>query len=124
MRPVQLIRWQWDGYFRYHAARTNLIIHIFAVPLFLVGNLTLVMALLRASALWSAIGLACMVLAMGLQGRGHKVEKIPPEPFSGMGNAAARIFIEQWVTFPRFVLSGGWMRALRAPGSETFRTTL
>jgi uncharacterized membrane protein YGL010W len=58
MGPAQLIRWQWDGYFRYHDARANLIIHIFAVPFFLVGNLTLGVALLRASALWSAIGLA------------------------------------------------------------------
>jgi hypothetical protein len=114
MDPTQLIRWQWDGYVRYHDARANLIIHIFAVPLFLVGNLTLVMALLRASALWSAIGLAFMILAIDLQGRGHKVERIPPELFTGMGNAAARIFLEQWVTFPRFVLSGGWIRALRA----------
>jgi hypothetical protein len=116
MGPAQLVRWQWDGYFRYHGARANLIIHIVAVPLFLVGNLALVVALLRASVLWSAMGLACMVLAIGLQGRGHKLEKNPPEPFSGMGNAAARIFLEQWVTFPRFVLSGGWIRALRAAG--------
>lgn len=116
MGPAQLIQWQWDGYFRYHGARANLIIHIFAVPLFLVGNLTLVAALLRASAVWSAIGLACLVVAMAVQGRGHKLEKIPPEPFSSMGNAVARIFLEQWVTFPRFILSGSWIRALRTPG--------
>ena len=27
--------------------------------------------------------------------------------------ALSRIFLEQWVTFPRFVFSGGWWRALR-----------
>jgi hypothetical protein len=27
-----------------------------------------------------------------------------------------RIFFEQWITFPRFVLSGGWLRALRSAG--------
>jgi len=26
----------------------------------------------------------------------------------------ARIFLEQWITFPRFVLSGGWYHAWRA----------
>jgi hypothetical protein len=114
MGPAQLIRWQWDGYFRYHGARANLIIHIFAVPLFLAGSLMLVIALLRASVAWSAIGIACMVVSIAMQGRGHKLEKISPEPFTGIGNAVARIFLEQWVTFPRYVLSGGWARALRA----------
>jgi hypothetical protein len=28
-------------------------------------------------------------------------------------NAVARLFLEQWITFPRFLLSGGWSRALR-----------
>jgi len=117
MNPVQLIQWQWDGYLGYHGARANLIIHIFAVPLFLVGNLTLLLALQRTSGVWSAIGLACMVVAMALQGRGHKLEVSPPIPFSGVGNAMARILLEQWVTFPRFVLSGGWTRALHGPGT-------
>jgi hypothetical protein len=114
MGPAQLVRWQWDRYFRYHGARTNLILHILAVPVFLAGNFTVLMALLRTSISWAVVGLSGMALSMALQGRGHKLEKIPPEPFSGMGNAAARIFLEQWVTFPRFVLSGGWLRALRA----------
>jgi hypothetical protein len=53
------------------------------------------------------------LLAMAFQGRGHKQEQVPPEPFTGPANALSRIFLEQWVTFPRFVLSGGWRRALR-----------
>jgi hypothetical protein len=114
MGPAQLIRWQWHGYVRYHRARTNLILHILAVPVFLAGNFTVVMALLRTSISWAVVGFAGMALAMVVQGRGHKLEAIPPEPFSGIGNAAARIFLEQWVTFPRFVPSGGWLRALRA----------
>ena len=54
-----------------------------------------------------------MALSMALQGRGHQREPVPPVPFSGAGNAIARIFLEQWITFPRFVLTGGWWRALR-----------
>lgn len=114
MGPVELARWQWSGYPIHHTARPNLIIHILAVPLFLAGNLTLLVALLRWSLPWAAVGLAAMAFAMALQGRGHKLEKIPPDPFSGAGNAAARIFLEQWFIFPRYVVSGGWMRALRA----------
>lgn len=87
--------------------------HIVAVPLFLAGNLGLVVALLRGSVTGGAIGLACMIISMALQGRGHKIEKTPPEPFTGVKNAVARILLEQWITFPRFVLSGGWSRALR-----------
>jgi hypothetical protein len=62
----------------------------------------------------ATIGLACMIVSVALQGRGHKIEETPPEPFTGMGNAFAPIFLEQWITFPRFVLSGSWSRALRA----------
>ena len=29
-------------------------------------------------------------------------------------NFVGRLFLEQWVTFPRFVLSGGWARNLAA----------
>jgi hypothetical protein len=46
------------------------------------------------------------------------MEANPAVPFSGPGNALSRIFGEQFVTFPRFVLSGGWARALRASGGR------
>jgi hypothetical protein len=55
-----------------------------------------------------------MGLSIAIQGRGHGTEPVPAEPFTGMGNAVTRILLEQWVTFPRFALSGGWMRALQA----------
>jgi hypothetical protein len=114
MGPAQLAQWQWDGYVRYHGARSNLLIHIVAVPLFLAGNIAMDAALFRASIAGAAIGFACMVVSMALQGRGHKIEKTPPEPFTGVGNAVARILLEQWVTFPTFVLTGSWSHALRA----------
>lgn len=115
MGAAQLVQWQWDGYLRYQRAHANLIIHILAVPLFLAGNMTLVVALLRTSALGAAIGSVCLVVSMVLQGLGHRLEKSSPEPFTGAGNAVARILMEQRVTFPRFVLSGRWTRALRTP---------
>ncbi len=109
----ELLRWQWDGYPRVHRSRTNLLIHIVVVPFFVLGNVGLVVALLSRSWPLGVVSLVIMVISVALQGRGHKQEQVPPEPFTGLTNAIARIFLEQWVTFPRFVLSGKWLRALR-----------
>jgi hypothetical protein len=55
-----------------------------------------------------------MVGAVALQGRGHRLEGVAPIPFRGPIDVVSRIFVEQWVTFPRYVLSGGLARAWRA----------
>ena len=113
MNARQLLRWQWEGYPKYHQARTNLVTHIVAVPLFLFGTITLVASALRLSLVLLVLAIGCIVLAVALQGRGHRLEPVPPEPFSGPLNFVSRFFLEQWVTFPRFALSGGWGAALR-----------
>jgi hypothetical protein len=112
-RSPQLLRWQWEGYPRYHQSRANLAWHVFLVPLFLAGNVLLVVSLVQAWWLTAVLSLAAMVVSIALQGRGHGQEAVPPEPFTSPLNAVARIFLEQWITFPRFVLSGGWARAMR-----------
>jgi len=113
MSASQLLRWQWEGYSRYHRSRFNLLLHIAAVPMFLVGNVALVVALVQRSWPLGITAAGAMVLSIALQGRGHRHEHIPPEPFTSPLNAVARIFLEQWVTFPRFLFSGSWARALR-----------
>jgi len=57
-----------------------------------------------------ALAVLGIVVSVIVQGRGHKLERVPPEPFTGPTNVLGRLFLEQWVTFPRFVLSGGWSR--------------
>jgi hypothetical protein len=109
----ELLKWQWEGYTRYHGSRANLLIHIVVVPMFLLGNVGLVAALARGSLLCTGFSVAAMIVSVALQGKGHGMERVPPEPFTGPLNAISRIFLEQWITFPRFVLSGGWSRALR-----------
>jgi hypothetical protein len=109
---AQLLQWQWEGYPKYHQARPNLLIHIVAVPLFLVGTIALFGAIATLSPLLVALGIGCIFLAVALQGRGHRLEPVPPEPFSSPLNFVSRLFLEQWVTFPRFVLTGGWRAAL------------
>ncbi len=114
MNLRELVAWQAQGYERFHAHRTNLALHLVVVPLFWLGNLGLLNALWHAS-LWGALGgAATMAISMAVQGKGHAMEAVPSIPFSGWQNALARIFVEQWWTFPRFVLQGGWARAWRA----------
>jgi|SRR5215469_17962980 len=114
MGPGELLRWQWDGYPKYHRNRTNLLLHVFAVPLFWVGMLWLAAAVLRLDGAALLLGAACLLVSIVAQGRGHKLEALPPEPFTGPGNFIGRLIFEQWITFPRFVLTGGWRRNFNA----------
>jgi hypothetical protein len=113
MTAPELLAWQWQDYARYHQSRANLLLHIVLVPLFLASNVALIIGAFRLDWIEAAVGAACMLASIALQGRGHHREPVPPVPFSGAGNALARIFLEQWITFPRFVLTGGWWNAVR-----------
>ena len=113
MSVLELLEWQWTGYSTYHRSRANLLVHILVVPLFLAGNVGLIIGLFQRSWVLSLASTFTMLASVALQGFGHRQEHVPPEPFSGVGNAVSRIFFEQWITFPRFVVSGGWLRALR-----------
>jgi phage terminase small subunit len=109
-----LLRWQWSDYAAKHRSRTNLLIHIVAVPLFQLATLLLVYGALCRTAWPAGAGVVGLVASLALQGRGHRLEAEAPTPFAGAADAVRRIVAEQWVTFPRFVLSGGWSRNLRA----------
>ncbi|HZN91445.1 MAG TPA: terminase [Myxococcales bacterium] len=112
----QLLSWQWGLYPENHTTRANLLIHIFTVPLFIAGTLTLLLSPMYG--LRPAVsGLVAMVAAVALQGRGHRSEPVVPVPFLGPLDFVSRFFCEQFVNFPRYVLSGGWAQALRKPRS-------
>jgi phage terminase small subunit len=117
----QLLEWQWRGYATYHRDRTNLLLHIVAVPLFMAAGVAAVAALLKLSVALLLAGVAGMAVAVAVQGRGHRREVTPPEPFTGAANFIARLLLEQWVTFPRFVLSGGWRLNLSAARAVSSR---
>lgn len=113
MNILQLLEWQWKRYPIYHRSRTNLLIHIVAVPVFLFGNVMFALALLKFAWLW-VLGWGFLMLgSLGLQAYGHRREIEQSVPFSGFGNAFERIFLEQWINFPRFFFSGSWLRAFR-----------
>jgi hypothetical protein len=108
-----LLPWQLAHYPQNHLDRRNLILHGLTVPLFMLGNLALLTALPLANGWLALAGPLAMLAAIAIQGRGHRLETHPPMPFRGPLDVFARIFAEQWVTFPRFVLSGGFAHAWR-----------
>jgi hypothetical protein len=111
-REGGLLRWQWSLYPAAHRDRRNLALHAATSPIFLAGTIALVVSPVAGAA--AAIGgAAAMLAAMLAQGRGHKLEKSAPAPFLGPGDVVKRFFLEQWVTFPRYVLSGGFSKAWR-----------
>ena len=112
-RSEGLLAWQWSLYTGNHQDRRNLLLHVLSVPVFQLGTVMLATSPLT-SLVWAVPGLVGMGLAMAVQGRGHRLETTAPVPFRGPLDVVSRIFVEQWVTFPRFVLSGGLSRAWRA----------
>lgn len=113
MRP-NLLEWQWNDYSAKHQNRENLLLHLVAVPLFQVGTVLLVVGVGTWSALGIGIALACLAAAVLIEGRGHAREPETPAPFDGPLDFASRFVVEQWITFPRFVLSGAWRHNFRA----------
>jgi hypothetical protein len=118
MMRRHLLEWQWSDYSAKHGNRVNLLLHIVAVPLFQIGTVILAYAVIRLSGAAAVLAAVCMVAALVAQGRGHKLETETPAPFDGAADFVSRFVAEQWVTFPRFVLSGAWYRNLTAGGSR------
>jgi hypothetical protein len=112
-REGGLLAWQLREYPNGHRNRRNLLIHAVTVPLFQAGVCALALA-----AAWDvrflAISGPALLLPMALQGRTHRLEARAPLPFRGPLDFAARIVAEQLITFPRFVLAGGFASAWRA----------
>ncbi|MDH3646128.1 MAG: terminase [Gammaproteobacteria bacterium] len=100
-------------YAKYHQDRRNLLIHIIAVPVFVLGTGGLIWALLTANFLVALAFLAAPMLSLAAQGRGHRLEPVPPEPFAGPGDFIRRIVAEQFGRFWLFLVSGKWSKALR-----------
>lgn len=112
-REGGLLRWQLELYPGNHTTRANLIVHALTVPWFWTGTLALLSSPIGGYRL-ALSGVFAMALAMFLQGRMHRSEPTPPVPFRGPLDVVARIFAEQWITFPRFVFGGGFTKAWRA----------
>ncbi len=100
-----LLDWQWGLYPDGHKRKLTLVIHLLTTPLFISGTVMLLTSPLVG---WHyAIGGALfMIGTVMMQGWSHKQEDAKPVPFLGPFDFVSRFFVEQWVTFPRFVFSG------------------
>lgn len=107
------------GYHRVHHHRTNLVVHLLTVPVFLLGTIVVAYGAITAHGWLALAGAAAMAGAIGVQGRTHQLEAEKVAAFRGPLDVVARLFAEQWVTFPRYVASGGFARAWRAAGTPT-----
>ncbi len=97
-----------------HQDRVNLLIHLVAVPLFMAGTLWIFRSAGQVDIYGMAEGFAVIAVSMASQAIGHRRERNPPHPSNGPRDFISRIFIEQFVKFPRFVLSGHWWRNFNA----------
>ena len=100
-------------YGKFHTNRTNLVIHIVAVPLFVIGTLRAGWLLGTGHPFRSYFWLWVPFFALMLQAIGHRRERVPPERFRGVRDFLKRILAEQFYRFWVFVCSGGWFRNLR-----------
>ena len=117
-RPGGLIAWQWATYERNHRDRLSLMLHFFTVPAFIAGVLAGVRLAVMGLFVPALVMLGVAALAFLVQGIAHKREPEAPIPFDGPLDFIARLFVEQFITFPRFVFTGGWARACAAPKTE------
>ncbi len=107
-----LLRWQWELYPDGHKRRLTLAVHLLSTPLFVAGVLMLPAALVGWY--YAVAGAAFMFATLVIQGWSHKQEDAAPVPFLGPMDFVSRFFVEQFVTFPRFVLSGAFARTWRS----------
>ena len=105
-----------QDYPHFHKNKANLLLHIVVVPLFVVGAGYALWSLTQGDWIGALLGALAPLASIAAQGAGHKKEPNPPLPFDGPGDFVKRILLEQFYRFPKFVLSGGWLRALRSSG--------
>jgi len=110
-----LVSWGWRETHPVHQNTMNLVIHVFAVPLFVVGHLLLVAGIV-VDARFLIAALLCIVVSLVLQKYGHSLEPNAPIPFAGPRDFLRRIYAEQFCNFWRFLFSGQWYANLKASG--------
>ena len=101
-----------ESYAEKHSNPKNLLLHALAVPVFIAGLAGLVAGALSREWPVVAASLLAMLVSIGVQGRGHRHERVPFVA-RGPGHFLRAIFVEQLLTFPRFVLSGAFARTWR-----------
>lgn len=81
-RHPNLLAWQWRGYAANHRNPTNLVLHLIAVPLFIVAAILLLGGLFGLDLLQVVLGVIGIGAGLAIQAKGHALEEQAPEPFS------------------------------------------
>jgi hypothetical protein len=112
---------QWNGYPERHQNKLNLLIHIVTVPLVwlaaiqVLGGLLLMLVGVGGLKMWFYAAL-WIAIALFAQSYGNGLEANKPKPAGSPKDFAINALVEQFLTFPRFVLTGQWLRNLQAAG--------
>jgi hypothetical protein len=104
----ELVAWAWEETPPVHKNRMNLMIHLVAVPLFVVGHVAAVIGVVLMAGSAVVPGLGAIVLSLILQKRGHALERIQVHAFSSPRDFIRRLYAEQLCNFWRFLFSGQW----------------
>ena len=113
MSCPELLSWAWKETPPVHKNSTNLLIHIVAVPLFVLGHALIVAGILFDPWLLAAATLS-IVVSLAAQKVGHSLERNRVPPFTGAGDFLRRLYAEQFCNFWRFLISGQWHASFRA----------
>ena len=90
-RHPNLLAWQWRHYASQHRHPTNLLLHLIAVPLFLLSLILLLIGLWHLRFVPLALGSIGLIASLALQAHGHRLEQQPAEPFASKSDALKRL---------------------------------
>jgi hypothetical protein len=112
----ELLAWAWRETPPVHKNGANLLIHIVAVPLFVIGHILLFAGILISP--WFLVAaILSIVASLMAQKAGHSMERNQVPPFTGARDFLRRLYAEQFCNFWRFLFSGQWYASFRASGS-------
>jgi hypothetical protein len=115
----ELVDQQWSDYADRHRDKTHLMLKIVAVPLAWLAVIqafgALLLLLLPGVPGFGALAWAFVMIAVSvfLQVRGAALEASKPKPFAFTKDTALWFAADDFVNFPRFVLTGEWLRNLK-----------
>ncbi len=108
----ELVAWAWRETPPVHRNPKNLVIHIVAVPLFVLGH-ALVLGGALASGWLAVAGVLCIFVSVAVQGFGHSLKGQHVPPFTGWRDFLRRLYAEQFYNFWRFLFTGQWYSSFK-----------
>ncbi len=99
-----------EDYILNHWSKKNLIIHIFAVPIFIISNISILYWIFQLNIIVILLSFWLIWFSLLLQWKWHKLETNKPKKFSSKWDFIKRIYIEQFITFPLFLISWNYFK--------------